>query len=174
MLNQYPVALIQANDARPRRKKVDLIYDTTPVCPWDCAVCCVDTLLVKKLGHELQIRSHGLDKIETFPLDKNYPNIYAQAPATRAARGEELDLSGKLSLIDNLRDFDARIDISGGDTLNLPENLGSLRYAADKLGCHHITLTVTSAASAEVSIEKIIPYISECNFNFDAEFNLLY
>lgn len=75
LLNQHSVTQTEANGTLPQKKKVDLIYNTTLVCPWDCAVCCVDAILVKKIGHELKIRSHGLDKTETFPLDKTYPNI---------------------------------------------------------------------------------------------------
>ncbi|MFA8324111.1 radical SAM/SPASM domain-containing protein [Burkholderia ubonensis] len=155
--------------AEPVKKKVDLIYNTTLVCPWDCEICCVDAVHVQKRGSELHMHSRGLGVSEVFPLDSRYPNIYAQAAAIRSGRGQELDLAGKKLLIDNLRDFDARIDISGGDALTLPENLELLRYAAEKLGRDNVTLTVTGAGSAKVPTALISPHISEYNFTFDAE-----
>lgn len=48
-------------------RKIDIIYNITRVCPWDCAICCVDALHVKKKNNSLIIRSESLSKEEIYP-----------------------------------------------------------------------------------------------------------
>lgn len=48
------------------KRKIDLIYNTTLTCPWDCAVCCVDAVHVKKQGDTIEIRSDGLTSFESI------------------------------------------------------------------------------------------------------------
>ena len=47
-----------------KSKKLDIIWNITSICPWDCAICCVDAkhvtvdkqsgtiLIADSLGHE--------------------------------------------------------------------------------------------------------------------------
>jgi MoaA/NifB/PqqE/SkfB family radical SAM enzyme len=151
------------------RRKVDIIYNSTLVCPWDCDVCCVDAVHVKRQGSEIHIRSEGLAKLEIIPLLRNEGSAYDQALRHRQSQGSELHLEDKKRIIDHLSGFEARIDISGGDALSVTENFELLRYAASTLGRENVTLTVTGAGSSKYSAEELAPYISEYNFTFDAE-----
>ena len=151
------------------KKKVDLIFNATQICPWDCTVCCVDAVHVSKSGSKLIMRSKGLEHREEFALDKKHSSIYAQAAHIRAQRNEELSLEKKRKVVDNLEGFDARIDISGGDVLLVPENVDLMRYASKKLGRRNVTLTATGAGLAHCNIDEIASLISEYNFTFDSE-----
>jgi len=152
---------------RPLPPKVDIIFNSTLVCPWDCAVCCVDAVHVQRRDGHLIMRSHGLSKTEVLPLS---PNIspYMQAIKLRQKRGEELTLEGKRRLLDHLEGFSAKIDVSGGDALVSEENFQFLKDASRKLGKHNVTLTVTGSGSAHYSAEILYPLIGEFNFTFDA------
>ena len=151
------------------RRKVDVIYNTTLVCPWDCAVCCVDAVHVKKDGASIRIKSDGLTSLATLPFDAAAGSIYDQASRHRQKMGKELDLAGKLRIIDHLAGFDAKIDISGGDALSVTENFRLLEYASNRLGRLNVTLTVTGAGSARFPARVLAPLIGEYNFTFDAE-----
>jgi MoaA/NifB/PqqE/SkfB family radical SAM enzyme len=147
--------------------KVDIIYNTTLLCPWDCAVCCVDAVQVKKVGSEVVLRSNGLASERTFPINKSYKNIYEQASAIQIQQGKALSLADKRRIIDHLEGYDAKIDISGGDAMILSDNLKLLHYASKKLGRENVTLTATGIA--KIDINEVAPYIGEFNFTFDAE-----
>lgn len=152
---------------KPLPSKVDIIFNSTLVCPWDCAVCCVDAVHVQRRDGQLIMRSHGLSKTETRPLS---PNIspYMQAIKLRQKRGEELTLDGKRRILDHLEGFSAKIDVSGGDALVSEENFQFLKDASKKLGKHNVTLTVTGSGSSHYSAEILYPLIGEFNFTFDA------
>ena len=152
---------------RPLPSKVDIIFNSTLVCPWDCAVCCVDAVHVQRRDGQLIMRSQGLSKTESHPLS---PNIspYIQAIKLRQKRGEELTLEGKRRILDHLEGFTAKIDVSGGDALVSEENFQFLKDASKKLGKHNVTLTVTGGGSSHYSAEVLYPLIGEFNFTFDA------
>lgn len=152
-----------------KRRKIDLIYNTTLVCPWDCAVCCVDAVHVQKRGSKVEIRSDGLANHLSIPIDRKQGSIYDQAALHRQSMGKELTLEKKLKVIDHLDGFDAKIDISGGDALAVTENYELLKYASKRLGKSNVTLTVTGAGSARFPASEIGLYIGEYNFTFDAE-----
>jgi MoaA/NifB/PqqE/SkfB family radical SAM enzyme len=151
------------------KRKVDIIFNTTLVCPWDCAVCCVDAVHVKKDGSNIRISSDGLTSVSTMALDPSGGSIYDQASRFRQKAGQELDLGGKLRIVDHLRGFDAKIDISGGDALSVSDNFELLKYASSQLGRSNVTLTVTGAGSARYPARVLAPLIGEYNFTFDAE-----
>lgn len=150
-------------------RKVDIIFNTTLICPWDCAVCCVDAVHVRKLNGFIEIKSERLSRTEHLPISTDFSSIYDQAAAHRQKQGRELTLDQKKTMIDNLEGFDVKIDISGGDALAVSENFLLLQYAAERLGRDHVTLTVTGAGSGRFPAERIAPFISEYNFTFDAE-----
>jgi len=150
------------------RRKVDIIYNTTLICPWDCAVCCVDAVHVKKNGDMIDIAYGGLgSKTSIQNHDRKIP-IYDQALQYRQLIGQELDIHAKKRIIDNLSGFDAKIDISGGDALSVSENFELLKYAFGKLGRSNVTLTATGSGSGRYPAKIIAPYIGEYNFTFDA------
>lgn len=150
-------------------RKVDIIYNTTLVCPWDCAVCCVDAVHVRKNGRDIDITSDGLTIKTAIANNAKDVSIYDQAVKHRQLTGLELDIAAKCGVIDHLAGFDAKIDISGGDALSVSENFELLKYASEKLGRQNVTLTVTGAGSARYPARAIAPLIGEYNFTFDAE-----
>jgi MoaA/NifB/PqqE/SkfB family radical SAM enzyme len=150
------------------QKKIDIIFNTTLICPWDCEICCVDAVHVGKIGSDIFIKHSGLGNIETFPNNMSDMSIYEQAALRRIENGEELPLDKKKKIIDNLSGYDARIDISGGDALILNDNFSLLSYASKKLGRSNITLTATGLGTAKVNIKEVASLISEYNFTFDA------
>ncbi len=153
----------------PTRKKIDIIYNLTLVCQWDCDVCCVDAVHVhRKNGHAI-LRNEGLKKETRTPIEKGDADVYEAAYRFRAAQGLELTLEKKRRVIDNLSAYDARVDISGGDALLLRDNFEMLRYASQKLGRENVSLTATGAGSARYSATELAPLIDEYNFTFDAE-----
>jgi MoaA/NifB/PqqE/SkfB family radical SAM enzyme len=149
-------------------RKIDIIYNSTLVCPWDCAVCCVDAVHVKKRGGLIEINSDGLRTLEHIQGIKG-ESIYDAAAKHRQSKGLELDIAAKRKVIDHLVGYEARIDVSGGDALSVRENFGLLEYAASRLGKVNVTLTVTGAGSSAFRASDIAPYIGEYNFTFDAE-----
>ena len=158
-----------ASGGEPSRKKIDIIYNLTLVCQWDCAVCCVDAVHVrKKSGHAI-LRSEGLTKEFKVPLKEGDLDVYEAAYRFRASQGLELTLEKKRQVINNLSAYDARVDISGGDALLLRDNFEILRYASQKLGRHNISLTATGAGSSRYRAAELAPLIDEYNFTFDAE-----
>ena len=75
-------------------RKIDIIYNITRVCPWDCAICCVDALHVKKKNNSLIIRSESLSKEEIYPRLSEEENIYEKATNILINNKEELSLVG--------------------------------------------------------------------------------
>jgi len=159
----------KASVGAPSRKKIDIIYNLTLVCQWDCAVCCVDAVHVRKKNGHAILRSEGLTKETKVPLKEGDSDVYEAAYRFRASQGLELTLEKKRQVIDNLSAYDARVDISGGDALLLRDNFEMLRYASHKLGRDNVSLTATGAGSSRYSATELAPLIDEYNFTFDAE-----
>ena len=103
-----------------RNEQIDLIFNTTLICQWDCEFCCVDAVQVKREADKLIIKSNNLQKIEKFEITDQ--NIYNQASKIRSSLGLELTLDKKKKIIDNVKEYNVRIDISGGDALLVSEN----------------------------------------------------
>lgn len=150
------------------RKKFDFIYNTTLICQWDCIFCCVDAVQVKKHGNNMLMRHSNLELEERFTIDRTKKNIYEQAYSIRVDRGQELSLDKKKNIVRNIASHDARIDISGGDSLLIEDNLNFLVYASGSLGSKNVSLTVTGSGSANLRAAEIAPYIDEYNFTFDS------
>ena len=83
-------------------RKIDLIYNTTYICPWDCAICCVDVINVSKKADKIIINYDGLRELEEIPFDKKQGNIYTQVSKLLVKRGKELSLDGKKRVVDYL------------------------------------------------------------------------
>ncbi len=151
----------------PQPKQLDLIWNMTLICPWDCEICCVDAVHVTKKNGIVFIRSAGLNTIDELPLKPGPQSIFDQALEFRQSQGLELDLAGKLRVLDHLEGFNARIDVSGGDALVVAENFHVLRVASERFGRDQITLTATGAGLAKYDAEALSPFIGELNFTYD-------
>lgn len=152
------------------RRKVDIIWNTTRVCPWDCAICCVDAVHVTRIKELVQIRSRALKVVEGVKRRVDVPSIYDQAAAHLQAQGLELNLEGKFAVLDHLEGFQVKIDISGGDPLAVTENFSLLQEASRRLGREQVTLTTTGAGlvAGHYPVSKISPLIGELNFTYDS------
>lgn len=146
--------------------KFDLIWNTTLVCPWDCAVCCVDAVQVTKRGRTATLRSQGLTQIETISCSDRESHFDA-ALRHLQAQGRELTWERKLAVLDHLKGESVRLDISGGDALTIAEGRSLLLEAKNRLGRDHVTLTVTGAGLRECDIPMVADSIHEFNFTFD-------
>jgi MoaA/NifB/PqqE/SkfB family radical SAM enzyme len=148
-----------------RRRKVDLIWNTTRVCPWDCEICCVDAIQPKKSGDKIAIHSAGLS--DRFPRKAGSRNIFEQALAHLQERKIELDFAGKIRVLDHLDGYRVKIDISGGDPLCVAENLEVLKIAAERFGREQLTLTATGAGLLKYEPVQLADKIGELNFTYD-------
>jgi MoaA/NifB/PqqE/SkfB family radical SAM enzyme len=144
---------------------VDLIWNMTLVCPYDCAVCCVDAVHVSRRGGRIELRSTaGTNSISG---DAKAGSIYEQAGRFRQQRGLELDLDGKLRVLEHLKGCRARLDFSGGDVLVMEENLEVIRAAAASFGREMITVTATSAGVRNALLGPLASIIGHFNFTYD-------
>ncbi len=150
-----------------KTRKLDVIWNMTLICPWDCKICCVDAVHVTKKKGMIFIRSGGLSEVDQLPLKAGPQSIFDQALEFRQSKGLELDLAGKLRVLDHLHGFNARIDVSGGDALVVAENFQVLRVASERFGRDQITLTATGAGLAKYDADALSPLIGELNFTYD-------
>src|SRR5215213_7766253 len=146
--------------------KIDLIWNLTLICPWDCAICCVDAVHVKSQSGLVQIRSRALTQVEHL-IKESGESIFDQAAKQRQAQNLELNLEGKLRILRHLDGFSPKIDISGGDVLIVRENFIVLEEAARQFGREQVTLTATGAGLSHYDAATIAPLIGEFNFTYD-------
>lgn len=151
----------------PKKIRFDIIWNTTSICSWDCAVCCVDATHVKTERGVVAIATNSLQAREFIPLAEGQ-NKFEVALSHLQSQGRELNLVGKLAVLDNLAGFDVRIDISGGDALIVEENYRLLKEASSRFGKENVTLTVTGAGLGARTPADIAPVIGEFNFTYDA------
>jgi len=149
-------------------RKVDIIWNVTLVCPWDCAICCVDAVHVTKRGQQVLLKSHALTVAEETSYKTGTGTAFDQAMRLRQQQGLELDFDGKLRVLDHLKGVLPKIDFSGGDPMSTTENLEVMRIAAERFGKEQITLTATGKGLARCTPEIIIPLIGELNFTYDS------
>lgn len=147
---------------------VDIIWNVTRICPWNCEICCVDATHVTKRAGIITIASESLATIEKIPFENGKGSHYEQALAHVQGQGLELSLGQKLAVIDNLAGIDAKLDFSGGDVLAVGENLDVLRAASRRLGKNRVTLTATGAGLKDIDPREVGANISELNFTYDS------
>jgi MoaA/NifB/PqqE/SkfB family radical SAM enzyme len=151
------------------KPKVDIIYNITPLCQWDCKVCCVDAIQVSREKNKVIVRSDSLINTESFEIKNKPLNPYQEVTERRQTAKLELNYDEKLKILENLSEFDAKLDISGGDPLIVDENYKFTVRAAQQFGRENITLTATGRGLTNYKPEQLVPYIGEFNFTFDAE-----
>jgi hypothetical protein len=147
--------------------KLDIIWNVTLVCPWTCAICCVDAVHVMKRDGKVVLESQGLSVVEEIPYIDGRGSIFDQALRFRQQQGLELDLAGKLRVLDHLDGAKVKLDVSGGDVLAASENVAVLHAASERFGREQITLTATGAGTAGRDIAEVGELIGEYNFTYD-------
>jgi MoaA/NifB/PqqE/SkfB family radical SAM enzyme len=150
----------------PDHRSVDVIWNMTLVCPYDCAVCCVDAVHVTRRRGRVELRSQASRTV--LPRDTSGDTIYEQAGRFRQRQGLELKLARKLEVLDNLSGFAPRIDFSGGDVLVLAENVDVISEAARRFGRDAITITATGAGVGADTLAMLPSVIGHFNFTFDS------
>lgn len=145
---------------------LNIIWNMSLICPYDCSICCVDAVNVKSKGDKVKISYEGLTREIVVNRVKGL-DIYDQALKIRQKKGLELSLEEKLRVLDNLEGVDFEIDFSGGDPLVCSENLEVIRYAANKYGEENLTVTTTGVGLSKIKAEQLIPYISKLEFTYD-------
>lgn len=148
------------------RAAFDIIWNTTLVCPWDCAICCVDAVHVVGEAGKVKVRSQGLAKVELIE-HQGEGTRYDVALRHLQAAGRELIWEKKLAVLDNLKGESVRLDISGGDALTVAEGRNLLMEASRRIGRQNLTLTVTGAGLRKRDISMVAASIGEFNFTFD-------
>jgi MoaA/NifB/PqqE/SkfB family radical SAM enzyme len=144
-------------------KKIDLIWNHTRVCGFNCADCCVAAVWATASQlHEPDLS--GYRPLRTQPGE----NRYAAAQRVLQSQGEELTFARKLNVLAHLAGLDVRVDISGGDALITPDGLALLEATASILGPINVTLTVTGMSVPEGMVERAAASIAEFNFTFNA------
>lgn len=152
---------------KPTEKQVDIIWNITRVCMFSCANCCVDAAHVSRDRNDIIVRHEALRKVVRIPYREHRGTIFDQALVWLQDRGIELNLKGKLRILDHLEGFEAKIDFSGGDPLATWETIPVIREAARRFGKSRITLTATGAGLALWKPDDLLPHIGELNFTYD-------
>ncbi len=154
-------------------KRIDVVWNSTLVCPWDCAKCCVGAIHVEVKSGMLRMSSSDLATYTEMPVVGIKPKgasprwKYDQAAKLRQEAGKELDLAGKLGVLDNLEGVVPKVDISGGDPLVLTETMVLIRAIAERFGRDNVTVTATGVGLNFVDPATLAPYVSEVNITFD-------
>lgn len=146
---------------------LDIIWNTTALCGWNCADCCVAAREVKRKGTKVLVSTPELDGFEVLERDPAKGSIFDQALAHEQRMGRELTLEQKFKVLDHIAGHNVRLDISGGDALSPRENYLLLEEVARRVGRDHVTLTATGAGLANYDIEKVKSLICELNFTYD-------
>ncbi|MFJ2398668.1 radical SAM/SPASM domain-containing protein [Streptomyces sp. NPDC087843] len=152
-----------------RKPRIDLIWSLTLVCPWDCPMCSVDAVHVRRHRGHTEVRSRALTVVDRLSGERETDGIYVQAARWRQSRGLELNRADKMRVLDHLTGYDPKIDFSGGDPMVLPENVEVLAEASSRFGRHNITLTATGAGLINWQVSELAPLIGELNFTFDSD-----
>jgi len=95
-------------------------------------------------------------------VDADPLNVHRQEGGPR-----ELDYREKLSVLDNLRGFVPKIDISGGDPLAVPDALPLIEECSKRFGADGVTLTATGTTLRHLAPEFAARHIGEINITYD-------
>lgn len=156
---------------------LDIIWNISLICPWNCAFCCTDAVYVRQKFGKVIATERSLS--ETSQVDPQlallfqakYPNIsptvFDLALLDRQQRGLELDLQSKFNVLKNLHGQPVKIDFAGGDPLACYENFLIIKRAAQLFGKENISVTSTGFFVKNYGVEHIAEHIGEWEFTYD-------
>lgn len=161
---------------------LDIIWNISLVCPWDCEFCCTDSVHVTRQKENIIILEESLKKQvivkkehpETILQEKfrEYglkPNYLDFALINRQKRGKELTFNEKMTVLKHL-DVEGNspfIDFAGGDPLSCAENLFIIIEAAKKYGQENIAVTSTGHSVSRYPFDLIASNIGCFEFTYD-------
>ena len=120
---------------------MDVIWNLTRACPWDCAICCV-------FGY------HVCNTTERL--------VYSEAKE----KGEELTLAEKLTVLKILADRGFEIDFSGGDPLYYDEDFQVVEQATRWLPSRKIGVSMTGNKITDAKLE-VLKKVGVVEFTLD-------
>jgi len=109
---------------------MDVIWNLTRVCPWDCAICCVSALHVCN-------------------TTKYYLHEYQKEDR------KELTLAEKLAVLKILAEKDIDIDFSGGDPLYYNEDYQVIEQALRWIPSEKISISMTGSRITDVELSLL-------------------
>lgn len=121
---------------------MDVIWNLTRICPWDCAICCITAL------HACETTKFYLKRRQ-----KDY--------------GMELSLAEKMQVLRDLCDEGFDIDFSGGDPLYYSEDLQVVEQATMWLPASKISVSMTGVELTERKIE-LLRKVKDVEFTIDS------
>ena len=127
---------------------MDVIWNLTRICPWNCAICCVTAL-------------HAC-KSTKFNLKKKQKDC-----------GLELSLAEKMQVLRDLCDEGYNIDFSGGDPLYYDEDLQVVEQATEWLSAEKISVSMTGVELTKRKIE-LLKKVKEVEFTIDFPSDIQY
>lgn len=120
---------------------MDVIWNLTMACPWDCAICCVSAF-------------HVCDTTEKF--------VYT----LQKEKGQELTLVEKLSVLKSLSDMNFEVDFFGGDPLYYEEDFQVVEQATRWLPSNKISVSMTGSKITDSKIE-LLKKVGAVEFTLD-------
>jgi MoaA/NifB/PqqE/SkfB family radical SAM enzyme len=148
-------------------RKMDLIWNMTRVCPFSCGICCVAAVQPRKHGNVVELAMDSQTSPEGFPYTHGNLTVFEQASLYLQKKGLELDLAGKLRVLDHIAGFPAKVDFSGGDPLITDENFTVIQAAARRLGRDGVSVTATGPGISRYSPQELAEVTGEVNFTYD-------
>jgi MoaA/NifB/PqqE/SkfB family radical SAM enzyme len=145
---------------------VQVIWNITKICGWDCEFCCVDATHVKRTNSNIIIRTHCLSKIHNLKFERSM-DTYELANKFLIKKGMELSLFEKLMVLNNI-DLNSEIDFSGGDPLLLKDNLTIIEKASNKFGKEKISITATGIGFSRIDPDLLINIVGNIDFTYDS------
>lgn len=121
---------------------MDVIWNLTRICPWDCAICCMTAL------HACETTKLYLKKQQ-----KNY--------------SKELNLAEKIQVLRDLCDEGFNIDFSGGDPLYYNEDLQVVEQATMWLPADKISVSMTGVELTDQKVE-LLKKVKDVEFVVDS------
>ncbi len=125
---------------------MDVIWNLTRICPWDCAICCVTAL------HACETSKFYLKRRQ-----KDY--------------GMELSLADKIQALRDLCNEGFNIDFSGGDPLYYDEDLQVVEQATMWLPADKINVSMTGVELTARKIE-LLRKVKDVEFTIDSPPNV--
>jgi len=120
---------------------MDVIWNLTRACPWDCKICCVSAFhICNTTKHIIQSREKEI--------------------------GRELTLPEKLAVLKILADKGFEIDFSGGDPLYYDEDFRVVEQATRWLPARKISVSMTGSKITDVKLE-LLKKVGEAEFTLD-------
>lgn len=158
---------------------LDIIWNISLVCPWDCEFCCTDAVHVRQTRRGIVLREDSLsneilisansaidwpEELSAFGLRPNYLD---HALRDRQRRGRELFLSEKMAVLNHINVERASIDFAGGDPLACAENILVIAAAAKKFGRGNVSITSTGHSISRYPFDLISSAIGTFEFTYD-------